>query len=144
MFIITKRLNRTFLSLLLIFSGSMGLSGCAAMDEIDVSLPVVGNITKKLKKKEEKVAVRAPLVLPPSGTQGALPQPASANANSQEAWPDDPDLRAKRMAEAEAAKKKHYEEHGNLKNYQTMEEFNDAMDPMARRKGIFTKILGGE
>ena len=86
-----------------ILAASIGLGGCAGSD-VELNLPGLRGVTLGAKKKEEKVAVRGGLVIPPSTRK--LPDPnkvAARDQQNQQACPDDPDERKKRIA---ALKKK--------------------------------------
>jgi len=82
---------------------SLLLSGCA--DGIDLNGKVfdmmgISPSAAEARRFEPQVAERAPLVMPPSSDR--LPQPGSGQVPvaqlSQQAWPDDPEVRKAREA----------------------------------------------
>ncbi len=77
---------------------SIALSGCAGSD-VELNIPGLRGVKLGGKKAEKKVAVRGGLVIPPSTKK--LPDPNKIAARSQQeeqAWPDDPDQRKKKLA----------------------------------------------
>ncbi len=119
---------------------SVSLGGCSGFDGVDINLPVVGNIMAKTKRTESRIAERGKLLLPPKAALGALPAPGSGQtALNSQAWPDDPDLRAKRMAQLKKAKADKERREGNFKNYSGQEGFDRATDSFERQEGVLNK-----
>ncbi len=122
---------------------SVSLAGCGGFDGVDINLPVVGNITKKVKRREARIEERGKLVLPPSSALAALPTPGSGvTLAKNQQWPDDPDLKAKRMAQLKQAKIDKERREGNFKNYSGQEGFDRATDSFKRQEGLFKKFTG--
>ena len=125
-------------ALILVFTTST-LGACGGVDGVDITLPVVGNIMAKGKNKEEKMATRGALVLPPSIKGLPAPQEKGQLANNG-AWPDDPDMKAKRDKKLAALKEAEYLKNGDWAGKRNggngLEDFNKKVDPFERRTGI--------
>ena len=125
-------------ALVLLFTAS-SLAGCGGVDDVDVTLPFVGNIMAKGKTKEEKMVKRGGLVLPPSASALPVPQQESQIAAGK-SWPNDPDLQAKNAKKLAALKEAEYRKHGDWKNERStgngLEDFNNKVDWQKRQKGI--------
>ncbi|MCF6200437.1 MAG: hypothetical protein L3J67_13835 [Hyphomicrobiaceae bacterium] len=126
-------------ALLLVFTTST-LGACGGlMDGVDITLPVVGNITAKGKTKEAKMATRGALVLPPSIKGLPAPQEKGQLATNG-AWPDDPDMKAKKDKKLAALKEAEYRKNGDWKGKRNsgngLEDFNKKVDPFERQTGI--------
>lgn len=133
----------------LITAAMLSLTGCASSDEVEVKLPFVGDIMKKTQAKEEKLATRGTLVLPPKAD--SLPEPSdekTAAANGVESWPQDPDLTAKQQAEVAAAKQREYEKDGDWKNERStgngLEDFENKTNWSKRQTGVLDKLINGQ
>lgn len=129
---------RFITGLILLFTAST-LSACGGADDVEISLPFVGNIMEKGKTKEEKMASRGPLLLPPS--VAALPAPITKEeAAASQNWPHDPDQQAKHDAAVMAAKEKEYKRNGDWKGERNtgngIEDFNNKIDWSKRQTGI--------
>ena len=100
-----------FLKLLVILSLSLGLpgllSGCAGYDvQLEGKLFEAAGISGTAKREEPKLNERAGLVLPP---EKQLPAPGKrADVPEAMQWPDDPDLKARRLAKVTAAERQKY------------------------------------
>ena len=136
-----------FLAVLsLLFSASF-LSGCGGLggDDVEVSLPFVGNIMAKAKSKDEKMANRGGLILPPAvkGLPAPLDQKQAANGGNS--WPVDPDAKAKSDAEVAALAQKKYRREGNWSNKNNtgngIEDFNNKTDWFKRQGGVLDSTL---
>jgi len=126
-------------ALLLLFTAST-LTACGGLvDGVDVTLPVVGNIMAKGKNKEAKMATRGALVLPPSVKGLPAPQEKGQLATNT-AWPDDPDMKAKRDKKLAALKEAEYRKNGDWSGKHNtgngIEDFNKKVDPFKRQTGI--------
>ncbi len=112
--------------------GSLSLTGCAGSD-VELQVPGLGVLKTGGKKKDPKIVERGPLVIPPNTQR--LPEPGQAAVNTQQAnqgaWPDDPDLRKKKVAELEKQKKKK----------KTEDPFADDLD---NSEGLLDKLFGGK
>ncbi len=125
-------------ALILIFTTST-LGACGGLNDVDITLPVVGNIMAKGKAKEAKMATRGALVLPPSVKGLPTPQEKGQVATSG-AWPADPDMKAKNDKKLAAMKEAEYIKNGDWKGIRNggngLEDFNKKIDPFKRRTGI--------
>ncbi len=120
------------------------LGGCGGSDDIEVNLPFVGNIMEQGKVKEEKMASRGSLVLPPNTRD--LPEPLDGQtAPRNENWPVDPDEKARAEAKTAALKEKQYQKDGDWKGERNsgngLEDFKNKIDWSRRQPGIFRSIL---
>ena len=132
-----------FITIFILFFTASSLSACGGTDDLDITLPFVGNIMAKSKAKEGKMASRGSLVLPPSAVQG-LPTPISAEqAAASQNWPMDPDQNAKNKATITALKEQKYRKDGDWKGERQtgngLEEFNNKIDWSKRQKGCLAK-----
>lgn len=80
----------------------VALTGCAGYDlEVDAPFLDQVGLSTSTKQKAPKLKERAPLIVPPTAQ---LPTPGTVTQAPQDLnWPDDPDLRAKQIAKANAA-----------------------------------------
>jgi hypothetical protein len=127
------------------------LSGCGGLgaDDVEVNLPFVGDVMRKSKTKEEKVAARGTLVMPPK--VDTLPEPvdgktAAAAGNGVESWPVDPDLKAKSDAQMAEEQKRRIEREGDWKDEMPktgngLEEFEKKTQWSKRQTGVIDKLL---
>lgn len=94
---------RMFCAITLVTVMAGGLPGCSGYD-VELDAPILNAVGINLGKSKTKVKTKArpTLVVPPSPK---LPVPGSvAKAPANIDWPDDPDLRAKKMAELKKQK----------------------------------------
>ncbi len=132
-------------AILLLFTAST-LGACGGMDDVELSLPFVGNVLEKQKAKEAKMATRGSLVLPPS-VKG-LPEPTTkeqvAAANN---WPVDPETTKKQQARVAALKEKQYRKDGDWKGERDtgngIEDFNNKVDWHKRQGGVLQSWIKG-
>ena len=134
-------------ALLLLFTAST-LSACGGgIDDVDVTLPFVGNIMAKGKTKEEKMATRGTLVLPPAVKGLPAPVEKSQNPNG-EGWVSDPDEKAVSDSKIAALKEKKYRKDGDWKGERNtgngLEDFNNKVDWSKRQTGVLQSTLKQE
>lgn len=134
-------------ALLLLFTAST-LSACGGgVDDVEVVLPFVGNIMAKGKNKEEKMATRGTLVLPPSVKGLPAPVTKDPNANGQ-GWVSDPDEKAVNDAQVAALKEKKYRKDGDWTGERNtgngLEDFNNKVDWSKRQTGVLQSKLKQE
>lgn len=126
------------------------LAGCAGTD-VQIDAPILEaagiNLTSK-PPPEPDLAENPPLVVPPETKE--LPKPGErkvAEANSDEAWPEDPDVIAKRKAKEAEKKREEYCREGDWSGEGGIEEFRKTIDreqrcPSKLGKAL-SEVLGG-
>lgn len=115
------------------------LAGCGGVSLEGPGFEKLG-LTSSKQTGDRKVPDRAPLLLPPDRVR--LPEPETvqqASTAPQQNWPTDPDELRKSQASEEEKKQKKYEEEGNWDQKADIDEFEKLMDPMSRKKGIFSQ-----
>ena len=129
-----------FLKGMLILGVSLSLTACGTGDvvlegKIFEAAGLSGSLNKKA--KTPKVKERSGLVLPPSAQ---LPEPGKRVAvQDEQNWPDDPDLRRKRLAlQDEAEIKKYCSEVGRNEHAPDYDE-----DKAAKCGSVFSGLLNG-
>ena len=141
----SRNIAKKFVSMSAAFVVGFGLSACSSGIG-DTELELNGKIfdafglTSSGKKSGPKLAERAPLILPPDDQR--LPTPGQGGAVA-EIWPDDPDMRKKRMAALAKKKQTAGCEGGNFKKSQGVDAIAKASDPLEDcSSGNFLKAIG--
>jgi hypothetical protein len=121
-----------------------GLAGCAGTD-VQVDAPILEaagiNLTSK-PPPEPDLAENPPLVVPPDTKE--LPKPGErkvAEAGSDESWPEDPDVIAKRKAKEAEKKREEYCRKGDWSDDANIEEFRKALGQEQRCPSQLGKAL---
>ena len=139
------KFTRALASFGVAFTLGFGLSACSSGigdTELELNGKVFDalGITSSGKSGEQKLAQRAPLVLPPDDKK--LPAPGSSSLQPN-LWPDDPD--ARKIALARLAKKKKHTDcnGGDFKKKQDIDAIKNASDPLRDCKsGNFLTAIG--
>ncbi len=119
----------------------IGLSGCAGTD-IELDVPGLRGVKLGGKPKEKKVAARGGLVIPPSTQK--LPDPnqiATRSEQQEQAWPDDPDERKKKIA---ALKKAEAKSRRNGLDKNGNPDFDAMQEGGAGQPGLLDKLINGK
>ncbi len=133
--------------IVLLFTASL-LGACGGgSDDVEVVLPFVGNVMAKSKAKEETMASRGTLVLPPAIK--SLPAPVTKDQIAGgKGWVSDPDAKAKSDAQIAALKEKQYRKDGDWKGERNsgngLEDFNNKIDWSKRQTGVLQGMLKQE
>ena len=98
---------KAFFAVVLVVSVPGLLSGCAGYDvQFEGKIFEAAGLTGTGPREEPKVKERAGLVLPP---EKQLPPPGKrAQVPDSMQWPDDPDIKARRLAKIDEAERKKY------------------------------------
>lgn len=128
------------LKLALMFGLLISLAACGTDDvvlegKLFEAAGIAGGLTQK--KKTPKVKARSGLILPPAAH---LPEPGKrAVAQDDQNWPDDPDVRRKRLAaQTEAGRKKYCTEVGRNRSDPDYDE-----EKASQCGSLFSKALTG-
>ncbi len=120
------------------------LNGCGYDLEVDAPvLKAVGLDFSTKAKKEPKLKGRAPLVIPPDVKRLPDPEKAEATATAQQNWPDDPDLKAKRLAKLKKEAKEKKAREIDYSDKSDIDEFEKITGQEPRGQGIFGEGLFG-
>ena len=103
----TPKFWKLLVVLTLCFGVPGGLSGCAGYDvQLEGKIFEAAGLSGTVQQEEPKLKERAGLVLPPEKQLPAPGKRAAVPEGMQ--WPDDPDLKARRVAQATEAERKKY------------------------------------
>lgn len=118
------------------------LAACAGTD-VQINAPILEAAGIQLSSKpppEPNLEKRPPLVVPPSTEK--LPEPGEKTAAVQpEVWPDDPDIRAKKLAEQKEAEHERYCREGDWSKDADIDEFNKNIGRYTRCQTKLGKAL---
>lgn len=118
-----------------LFAATLVLSGCGGVQFEGKAFEAIG-LGDKPKKQEQKVADRAPLILPP---KRELPAPGpSQRIASPEQWPVDPNEAQRQQAKQKKRKPKRCGDN-KFDKKSSIREFDELNDPLLACKGLADK-----
>lgn len=137
---ISSQIFSVLLKLTFVFALLVSLSACGTDDvvlegKLFEAAGIAGGLTKK--NKTPKVKARSGLILPPAAH---LPAPGKrALVQDDQNWPDDPDVRRKRLAaQTEAGRKKYCTEVGRNRSDPDYDE-----EKASQCGSLFSKAISG-